>query len=180
MKRFDAAFLPCCIAVSTFALSASALADCVPVQGKITNNAIAQGTTLGVVALVYGPKNHNVKLKCALVGSDQGASFPQLHFIHSISCDDAESEPAYDASGNVPVHSRIVLNTNGQAGPPQSSTQLFTFAETSVPIGGGLGLFEGASGGQLDVRGAVYKSPTDASQAGSIDMTFQGNVCYGQ
>jgi hypothetical protein len=178
MNRFDARFLPCCVAALTFAFSASALADCVPVQGKIANNVIAQGTTLGVVALVYGPKNHNVKLKCALVGSDQGASFPQLHFIHSISCDDAESEVT--ASGSVPVHSRIVLNTNGQAGPPQSDTQLFTFTESSVPIGGGLGLFEGATGGQLDVRGAVYKSPIDASQAGSIDMTFQGNVCYGQ
>jgi hypothetical protein len=180
MNRFDASFLPCGIAVLALAFSASALADCVPVQGKIANNAIAEGTTLGVVALVYGPKNHAVKLKCALVGSDQGAAFPQLHFIHSISCDDAESELAYDASGNVPVHSRIVLNTNGQAGPAQSETQLFTFSESSVPIGGGLGLFEGATGGQLDIRGAVYKSPIDASQIGSIDMTFQGNVCYGQ
>jgi hypothetical protein len=180
MNRFDASFLPCSIAVLTLAFSASVFADCVPVQGKITNNAIAQGTTLGVVALVYGSKNHAVKLKCALVGVDQGASFPQLHFIHSISCDDVESEPAYDESGNVPVHSRIVLNTDGQAGPPQSNTQLFTFSESSVPIGGGLGLFEGATGGQLDIRGAVYKSPIDASQIGSIDMTFQGNVCYGQ
>jgi hypothetical protein len=180
MNRFNAASLPCGIALLGLAFSASALADCVPVQGKIANNAIAQGTTLGVVALVYGPKNHAVKLKCALVGADQGAAFPQLHFIHSISCDDAESDLAYDASGTVPVHSRIVLNTNGQAGPPQTNTQLFTFSESSVPIGGGLGLFEGATGGQLDIRGAVYKSPIDASQIGSIDMTFQGNVCYGQ
>ena len=180
MNRFDASFLPCGVAALALAFSASALADCVPVQGKIANNAIAEGTTLGVVALVYGPKTHAVKLKCALVGADQGATFPQLHFIHSISCDDAESEPAYDHSGNVPVHSRIVLETNGQAGPPQSNTQLFTFSESSVPIGGGLGLFEGATGGQLDIHGAVYKSPADASQLGSIDMTFQGNVCYGQ
>jgi len=98
MNRFDASFLPRGIAVLTLAFSASALADCVPVQGKIFNNAIDQGTTLGVVGL-DGPKNHAVKLKCALVGSDQGASFPQLHFIHSISCDDAESDFAYDASG---------------------------------------------------------------------------------
>jgi hypothetical protein len=161
--------------------SGASVAQCVPVQGKITNNFIAGGGTLGVVAMVYGPQSRSIKLKCAMVGVAQQVATPSdVHFIHSISCDDAIPLPAYDGAGVVPVHSSIVLNSTGIMLPPQNDLQLFTFRETSVPIVGvgARGLFFGVTGGQLLVEGAVYKSPVEGVP-GSIEMKFAGEACYG-
>lgn len=157
--------------------------NCVPISGKIANNfAAADGSaTLGVVALEYGPKRGGIKMKCALSGVSAGVPVPgQISFIHSISCDDAISVPAGDGSGDVPVHSSIVLYTTGTIFPPESPTQEFTFQEFSVPIltAPARGLFYGVTGGQLQVTGAVYKSPV-WGVPGSIDMKFSGEVCYG-
>ena len=159
--------------------SAVALDLCVPVQGKITNNFIAAGNTLGVVAMEYGAKNSAAKFKCALVGVPQPATPPAVHFIHSISCDDVISIPAGDGSGDVPVHSSIVMETNGTMLPPQTPLELFRFQERSVPIvgSGARGRFHGVIGGQLLVEGIVYKSPVDGVP-GSIDMKFTGEACY--
>jgi hypothetical protein len=154
--------------------------ECVPISGKITNNfASADGTqTLGVVAMVYGPKSNSHKLKCAL----HGTAIPgtaDINFVHSISCDDAQE--AVSPVGPVPVHSSIVLYTTGTVGPPAAPGQLFTFQETSVPLPGvpGRGLFDGVTAGQVQVTGAVYAAPGDANSPtpGSIDMKFVGEVC---
>jgi len=162
--------------------SAFAADSCVPLQGKISNNAVSAQNTLGVVALEYGPKQGGLKLKCALTGAAQQATPPaDMHFIHTISCDDKViSVPTYDNSGDVPVHSSIVLDTVGNVLAPLKADELFRFTETSAPIVGvgARGLFFGVTGGQLSVQGIVYKSPVPGVP-GSIDMTFSGQVCYG-
>jgi hypothetical protein len=154
---------------------------CVPVQGKIVNNfGLSSASTIGVVSMVYGPKTGGVKLKCALNGTQTPGPTPaDILFTHSISCDDAMSMPAADGSGDVPVHSSIVMSTIGNFLPPQSPTEVVRFREVSVPIAAApkRGLFAGVTGGQIVVEGAVYK-PTAGLPAGSIDMTFEGEVCY--
>jgi hypothetical protein len=161
--------------------SAFGSTTCVPVQGKITNNFIAADATLGVVAMEYGAKHNAIKLKCALAGAGQQVTPPaDVHFIHTISCDDKLiSVPAFDGSGEVPVHSSIVLDTTGNVLPPVSATELFRFTETSVPIVGvgARGLFYGVTGGQINVQGIVYKSSMPGVP-GPIDMTFSGEACY--
>jgi hypothetical protein len=151
----------------------------VPISGKIKNNfATADGTqTLGVVAMVYGPKSNAQKLKCALHGVAVGGS-ADINFLHSISCDDTIDTPILGAGPTVPVHSSIVLLTTGYVYPPQTPTQVFTFQETSVPWAGapGRGLFAGVTEGQVDVTGAVYAAP-DGASPGSIDMKFSGYLC---
>lgn len=145
---------------------------CESVQGKITNTFIAQdgSRTLGVVALVYGSKK-KVKLKCALVGQEQGQLPPgEIAFIHTISCDDTTATP----SG--PLHSSIWLFTTGNLGAPEQGVpgQVATFEETSVLLPGApspTGVFAGATNAShLFVEGAVYAT-------GSIDMTFEGQIC---
>ncbi len=154
---------------------------CVPVQGKITNNFIADGNTLGVVAMEYGAKGSAIKLKCALVGVPQPATPPSdIHLIHSISCDDSLiSLPTFDDARDVPIHSSIVLDTTGNVLPARTALELFRFRETSVPILGApaRGLFFGVSGGHLLVEGIVYKGPV-AGIPGSIDMKFSGEACF--
>lgn len=161
--------------------SATAAADeavCVPVSGKIVNNATSATSTLGVVAMVYGKRPNEVKLKCALSGAAQAAP-PNIAFIHTISCDDSLQMPLGDTGATVPVHSSIVLYTTGTVLPPRLPTQLFTFQEVSVPIleAPARGRFEGVTGGQILVEGAFYISP-DGVTPGSIDMEFSGNICY--
>jgi len=151
----------------------------VSISGKITNNfATADGSqTLGVVAMVYGDKKSGQKLKCALHGV--GFEGPaDINFLHSISCDDTIDTPILGAGPTVPVHSSIVLVTTGYVYPPETATQAFTFAETSVPWAGapGRGLFAGVTEGQVDVTGAVYVAP-DGASPGSIDMKFSGYLC---
>lgn len=162
---------------------AIAATTCVPVQGKVNNNFIAADSTLGVVAMEFGSKGSALKLKCALVGAGQQVIPPaDIHFIHTISCDDKLiSLPAFDGSGEVPVHSSIVLETVGNVLPAVGPTELFRFRERSVPIVGvgARGLFYGVTGGQIDVEGVVYKSPL-AGVPGSIDMTFSGQTCFAE
>lgn len=140
---------------------------CVPVQGKITNTFIADGGTLGVVALAYGPKKE-VKLKCGLVGQPQ--TLPpgvDIAFIHIISCDDTIATPLG------PLHSSIWMYTTGTL--TGVAGQGVTFEEVSIPLPGGpppTGIFAGATGdSRLFVEGAVYP------QTGAIDMQFEGQVC---
>lgn len=166
------------IALAASAASAAASDLCVPVQGKITNNFASESSTLGVVSMVYGERPHEIKLKCALSGTQQeGPS--AITFIHSLSCDDTYEMPVGDTGATVPVHSSIVLYTTGSVYPPQLPTQLLTFEEVSVPIptAPARGLFEGVTGGQISVQGAVYVGP-DGATPGSIDMKLSGNLCY--
>jgi hypothetical protein len=181
MSRVSTSLLLASVAWSLGAASpAVAQPRCVPVSGKITNNFVtAEGLTLGVISMVYGAVNNGIRLKCALSGvPTTGTS--AINFIHSISCDDSIAVPAFDGSGMVPVHSSIVLYTTGDVSGPESPTQLFTFRETSIPIPGApaRGLFYGVNGGQIQVQGAVNKSPVAFAPEGSIDMKFSGQVCY--
>jgi hypothetical protein len=160
----------------------AAFADCVPIKGKVVNNvATASGGTLGVVSAVYGLGSGALKLKCALMGESQGAEPPAIDFVHSISCEDAIAVPVADGSGSVPVHSSIVLATSGSFYPPQTPTQLLTFKEQSVPLTlvPFRGVFADVTGGQIEVEGAVNKSPAGAAVPGSIDMKFSGQLCSG-
>ena len=173
------------LAIGTFLLgqvgSTFAAVHCVPVQGKITNNFIAADATLGVVAMEYGTKRDAIKLKCALVGAGQTVTPPaDIHFIHTISCDDRLiTLRSFDGSGDVPVHSSIVLETTGNVLPPATPGELFRFSETSVPIAGvgARGLFFGVTGGQIVVDGVVYKGPVEGVP-GPIDMSFNGEACF--
>ena len=180
MKR-SAAAVAIGVLIVGQASPALAASDCIPVQGKITNNFIAANSTLGVVAMEFGPKRDAIKLKCALVGVGQPSASPtDIHFIHTISCDDnAITVPAFDGSGDVPVHSSIVLETTGGILPPVMANELFRFRETSVPIvgAGARGLFAGVTGGQIVVDGVVYKGPV-AGVPGPLDMTFSGQTCF--
>ena len=58
-----------------------AAAECLPANGKITNNAQPDGSTLGVVALNLDKK----KLKCGIVGVPQFPAPP--NFRHTVVCD---------------------------------------------------------------------------------------------
>jgi hypothetical protein len=181
MTKRSAVVVATCLLLGTSIGPASAAGLCVPLQGKITNNFISEDSTLGVVALEYGFKRSSLKLNCALVGAAQEAAPGQIRFIHTISCDDKLiTLPAYDGSGEVPIHSSIVLDTTGNILPPRRANELFRFQETSVPIVGvgARGLFFGVTGGQLSVEGIVYKSPVEGIP-GSIDMSFSGQACYG-
>lgn len=157
--------------------SAAAREVCVPVSGTILNNFTSATSTLGVVSMIYG--TDGIKLKCALSGAQQAGAV-DINYIHAISCEDSMSMPAVDRSGTVPVHSSIVLYTTGIVSGPALPTQLFTFNEVSVPIASApaTGLYFGATGGQIQVEGAVHKGACDPRQPGSIDMTFSGKVCY--
>jgi hypothetical protein len=180
MTKTSSIVVATCLLLGTSVGSAAAAGLCVPLQGKITNNFISGNSTLGVVALEYGFKRSSLKLKCALVGTGQEAAPGTIHFIHTISCEDKLiSLPAYDGSGEVPIHSSIVLDTVGTLLPPGDDNELFRFRETSVPTSvGARGLFFGVTGGQLTVDGIVYKSPVEGIP-GSIDMSFSGQACYG-
>jgi len=143
---------------------------CVPVKGKITNTFIANGGTLGVVALIYGKKKE-AKLKCGLVGQPQALPpGADIAFIHIISCDDTTDTP------QGPLHSSIWMYTTGNVLPPTPGVagQVATFEEMSIPLPGGpapTGIFAGAtSDSRLFVDGAFY-------QTGAIDMEFEGQVC---
>lgn len=173
------------LALSALALVATGAVarNCVPVSGTILNNFASDTATLGVVDMNFGA---NTKLKCALSGqAAEGNSASTISFIHSISCSDSIKQRVLDAYGNfkfVPVHSSIVLYTTGEILPAQTSTQLFTFKESSTPLTNApaRGLFAGVTGGQIDVVGAVYRAPYPAPYGtpGSVDMTFKGKVCY--
>ena len=106
--------------------------------------------------------------------------FPKPAHVERADNTPLRSTLTFDGSGDVPVHSSIVLDTVGNVLPPQKADELFRFTETSAPIVGvgARGLFVGVIGGQLSVEGVVYKSPV-AGIPGSIDMNFSGQVCYG-
>ena len=138
--------------------SGSAYADCVPVKGKIVNNIfpITQTSffTMGVATVVF---DTDIKLKCAILGTLVQLP-PNVAFVHTISCDDAISDP--------PIHSRLQFNTVG------TQNADFSFTETATPIPGtGTGLFQGVNAlGSLTITGQIYST-------GAIDMKFSGEAC---
>lgn len=171
-------FIPAAISVSALAFglvgATPVFADgnCAPVQGTILNNVTSSSTTLGVANIIFLPnKGKPAALTCALQGTATNPTLPfkpgyaQLAFIHEISCNDQLTE----GTTGQPEHSFVVLFTQGYL-----DLTTYTFEEISQPVTGSFnkGKFDGVTGGQIGVTGAVFPA------TGAINMTFQGDVCY--
>lgn len=126
-----------------------------PVKGKIFNNVINDGRTLGVVALSLGGQ----KIKCAIVGDPlpPDANF-LLNFEHTVICED---------------HSQVSFLTRGNATGVlevcSPNFVAFSFLEVSTPdlTRPSKGLFEGITGGSLTIKGTINCQL-------ELDMTFEG------
>lgn len=146
----------------------------VPVSGKILNNAVQPGTTLGTVHLTLGAdKKTATSLKCGILGSGGVGPDGSINFVHTFVCDDQVS-----LAPGLAVHSQLSLNTSGTANaqacpagyfPPGATSGGFT--ETSTPIPGtGRGIFTNVTAGEINVDGTI-------NCAFAIDMKFSGAVC---
>jgi len=128
-----------------------------PVKGKIFNNLMADGRTLGVVAL----KLDDEKIECAIVGDPLpfDANF-SLKFIHTVVCED---------------HSQISLLTQGNVTGflevCSPGVAAVSFREISIPdlTRPSKGLFAGVTGGSLTITGTVNCQL-------EVDMKFEGYV----
>lgn len=164
------------VMLSTLPILAAAEVSCeadevlTPVSGKILNNAVQPGTTLGTVALALGAKT---KLKCGILGSGGAGPDGSINFVHTFVCDDQVT-----VAPGLAVHSQLTLNTSGTASAQACNTQYFppgsttgTFSETSTPIAGtGRGVFTGVERGEIHVDGTI-------NCLFAIDMKFSGSVC---
>jgi len=140
------------------------------ISGKIFNNAIGPGDTLGTV---HGAIGTSTKLKCGIQGKasfNPDGSFGG--FTHTIVCDDSV---AFGTSGDT-IHSQIVAETNfagvpnfQSCGIPGVDLDFGTFRELSFPLSG-RGIFSPTGGGRLVIDGTL-------NCAGAIDMKFSGEVC---
>jgi hypothetical protein len=157
--------------ISMFALVSLSLAQQCPagsqpvsVKGKIFNNLLFTGQTLGIVQLVFA--NH-ANAKCGIMGNpippDPNNPSP-LNFEHTLVCDD-HSELWLITRGNI---TGISACPNGG-----SSFSSFSFVEVSTPNISlpHKGLFEDITGGQLTIRGTVNCEL-------EIDMKFDGYACF--
>jgi hypothetical protein len=156
------------------------------VNGKIFNNAQAPGgalSTLGVVSL--NGDSPIGKMKCGIVGvsrsadehdlDEYGQPLPLL-FNHTISCDDKGTL----FHGGPATHSQLTFHTKGtftdypQVCPPEFGGISAPFIEYSAPItGSGRGIFTGTTKGLLTIKGTI-------NCAGTIDMSFEGEICLPQ
>ncbi|ADE13449.1 conserved hypothetical protein [Nitrosococcus halophilus Nc 4] len=150
----------------------SATGDCipVPVKGKIFNNALGPGSTLGTVHIIFGTE----KFKCGIRGDgkyrdpeDPHYEGP-LNFDHTIVCDD-------DTGDDFPVHSQLLWDTSGEATIEledcPNGLQSYSFWEKSWPVPGtGTGRFQGVTGGSITIEGTLFCNL-------AIDMEFSGELC---
>src|SRR5918996_4168823 len=165
-RKYIMAFIAAVISV--LALVSHSLAQQCPagsqpvsVKGKIFNNFLFTGQTLGIVQLVFS--NH-ANAKCGIMGNSisPGPSNPTpLNFEHAVVCDD---------------HSELWLITRGNITPisacPNGGSS-FSFVEVStanisLPH---KGLFEDITGGQLTIIGTVNCDL-------EIDMKLNGYACF--
>jgi len=138
------------------------------VSGKIFNNAVQPGTTLGTAHVKLGKK----KMKCGILGQGAAGDNGSINFVHTFVCDDKVEFPL---TGDT-IHSQLTLNTTGFAnvqsceGFPPGSTY-GTFEETSVPVPGtGRGVFADVERGEIQIKGTI-------NCLFAIDMKFSGAVC---
>lgn len=113
-----------------------------PVKGKIFNNLMDDGRTLGVVALNLDGE----KIKCAIVGDPlpPDVNF-SIKFVHTVVCED-HSQVSFLTQGNVTGVLQIC-----PGGFPAIS-----FLEVSTDLTRpSKGLFEGVTGGSLTIKGTV-------------------------
>jgi hypothetical protein len=135
--------------------SSSAQVFYTPVKGKIFNNLMDDGRTLGVVALNLDGE----KIKCAIVGDPlpPEANF-SIKFVHTVVCED-HSQVSFLTQGNV----------TGVLQVCPSGFVAFSFLEVSTPdlTRPSKGLFKEITGGSLTITGTVNCQL-------EVDMTFQG------
>lgn len=147
-----------------------ATGQCISVEGKISNNAMGPGSTLGVAHVIFATE----KFKCALQGVGKHAdpdSIGPLNFDHTMVCE--HNVGTFD----LPVHSQLVWDTSGY--PTSVPTdcaipglQSFSFIEVSKPVpGSGTGRFQNVVDGQITIKGTLYCSL-------AIDMKFSGQLCF--
>ncbi|SFP44174.1 hypothetical protein SAMN05216419_100314 [Nitrosomonas cryotolerans] len=140
-----------------------------PVKGKIFNNILQTGATLGTAHLNL----HKDKMKCGIFGQGAIVNNGSINFIHTFVCDDEVTSPL---TGDT-VHSQLTLNTTGfinlQSCPPDLPQTAIsgTFEETSVPMPGtGRGIFTDVERGEIQIKGTI-------NCLASIDMKFSGAIC---
>ncbi|NMG74548.1 hypothetical protein GPA25_07215 [Aromatoleum diolicum] len=142
----------------------------VPIAGKILNNSLGPGDTLGTL---QGTLAGSKKLKCGIHGKaflNPDGSFGG--FTHSVVCDDTlQAENAVDS-----IHSQVIsisrfdgLPNFGSCGIPGMDLQYGSFREISDPQAG-RGQFSPTGGGRLYIEGTI-------NCAGAVDMSFTGHVC---
>jgi len=140
-----------------------------PVRGKIFNNAVQPGTTLGTARIRIGED----RMKCGVLGQGAVGNDGSINFVHTLVCND---KVIFPLTGNI-IHSQITLNTTGFANfqacpegfPPGSAVG--TFQETSTPMPGtGRGVFTNVERGEIHIDGAI-------NCLASIDMKFTGAIC---
>lgn len=152
------------------------LGTLVPVQGKIFNNALGPGETLGVIHLNLKTVPRETKIKCGLNGvsyfGEQDPANPLSalpRFTHRMVCDDIVAIPG----SSYTIHSQGILDTHFidyvQEEDCGGSKFSFTFKEISYPQSG-RGIFAPGGGGTIVIEG-------NFSCSGLIDMTFSGDAC---
>lgn len=139
------------------------------VKGKIFNNAIRPGTTLGMARIKIDGK----KMRCGIMGQGAIGSDGSINFVHTLVCND---KVIFPQTGDI-IHSQITLNTTGFANfqacpngfPPGSAVG--TFEETSTPIPGtGRGVFTNVERGEIHIHGTI-------NCLAAIDMKLSGSIC---
>ncbi len=146
-------------------------AACFNTHGKITNNAQADSSSLGVAALKIGSD----KFECAVSGIPQAMVPEGPNFRHTLVCDDHVSaeEP----------QSQITLNSFFTAPPSPTGTcpagnpfgpVSFSFEELSIPDPAtARGLFVG-----IDPARSAVKISGNYNCNGGITMKLKGAICF--
>jgi hypothetical protein len=144
------------------------------VKGKIFNNAVPPGITLGTAQLEIGDRT---KVKCGIMGNGGVGFDGSINFIHTLVCDDSLPVTNPATGQRETVHSQLTLNTTGtsafQACNPSNPLggSYGTFKETSVPVPAtGRGMFQGVTVGRVVIEGTM-------NCQFAIDMKLQGEIC---
>jgi hypothetical protein len=183
VKPFAIASTALLVFGTSIALAADEPKECqgtlVPVKGKIFNNALGPGDTLGVVALDLDTAPKKTKIKCGLHGiayfgdPDPGNPLSTLpRFTHRMVCDDSVAIPGTSLT----IHSQAILDTHFIEYVPGEycggSQFAFSFKEISHGQSG-RGIFASNGGGTIVIEGTL-------SCSGAIDMKFSGIACLNQ
>lgn len=171
------------VTIISIAFTNQALAqDCprgsskVPIKGKVFNNQLPTGQTLGVAYLKLSHEARRLfdilhilhgnreRLECGIMGNltySDPTDPLRVDFQHTLSCQD---------------HSELWLHTSGRLSPwkscPNSQNPAFSFEEVSTPItnASNKGLFADVTGGEIKVKGTI-------NCKSEVDMKFKGYVC---
>lgn len=142
------------------------------VKGKIFNNGVSPGTTLGNAHLKFA---NGKTTKCGILGSGGVGADGSVNFVHQLVCDDSVSVTNPYTGRLETVHSQLTLNTSGTGAfyacvpnIPQAGSY-GSFDEISVPTSG-RGMFQGITAGRIVIEGTI-------NCQFAIDMEFQGELC---